>query len=181
MSLLSTPLLQVAYNEAKAHDIEHTASSFWQTVLQGVFPQPENYSVTCEVAPDDSRRRVDIVVKHLTDDFQYYITVLFCEVKRKGVGELRAVEDQGLDAAKRYILAQKVSGAYVMTAWGTTARLWFVSAERMILEPMFGKPEMAARAEYIEAHSTNARLIPDAFAQIRDGHQSTNINRLING
>ena len=176
MSLLSTPLLQVAYNEAKAHDIEHTASSFWQTVLQGVFPQPENYSVTCEVAPDDSRRRVDIVVKHLTDDFQYYITVLFCEVKRKGVGELRAVEDQGLDAAEIHPSPESVWSS-IMTAWGTTARLWFVSAERMILEPMFGKPEMAARAEYIEAHSTNARLIPDAFAQIRDGHQSTNINR----
>lgn len=107
MSLLSTPLLKVAYNEARANDIEHTASSFWQTVLQGVFPQPENYSVTCEVAPDDSRRRVDIVVKHLSDVFQYYITVLFCEVKRKGAGELKAVENQGLDAAKRYIKPSK--------------------------------------------------------------------------
>lgn len=63
-----------------------------------------------------------------------------------------------------------------MTAWGTSARLWVVSADKLVLEPMFGKPEVAAKAEYVEANSANAQLITDAFAQIKAAVSGTYAN-----
>jgi len=62
MSTVNTGILRCLYDDAAAA-IEYKSSEFWQHYLKQEFSDVRTYTVTCEVPPNASRRRVDIVVK----------------------------------------------------------------------------------------------------------------------
>jgi hypothetical protein len=76
-------------------------------------------------------------------------SLLFVEVKRKGVG-LSNVEEQALNAAQRAISDSNLLGVYTITAWGLKYRAWYVSAENpQRLEPVHGSSARNNKQEYL--------------------------------
>lgn len=102
------------------HDIEYKSVGFWFYFLNRRFSLEEDWIVIPEQAPDESsgsRRRVDITI-HIFNPEQWNMSsLLFVEVKRKGVG-LSNVEEQALNASQRAISDSNLVGVYAITAWG---------------------------------------------------------------
>jgi hypothetical protein len=110
--------------EDASQDIEYKASAFWQIFLQRAF-HDDDFIVVCEYSPDESRRRVDIVVKRYDADHHNLTAMIFVEVKRKG-GSIKTCEEQALDAALRAIDGYNLQAVYAMTARGLSFRCWIV-------------------------------------------------------
>lgn len=121
MSAVSnTGVLRKLLEEA-SHDIEYRASAFWQIFLQRAFRDDDNYIVVCEYPPDDSKRRVDIVIKHYNANHHNFTAMIYTEVKRPS-GSLRDCEDQALDAALKAIDSDNLRAVYAMTTKGLLFR-----------------------------------------------------------
>jgi hypothetical protein len=134
------------------HDIEYKSVGFWFYFINRRFPLAEDWIVIPEQAPDEStgsRRRVDITI-HIFNSEQWDMSsLLFVEVKRKGVG-LSNVEEQALNAAQRAISDSNLLGVYTITAWGLKYRAWYVSAENpQRLEPVHGSSARNNKQEYL--------------------------------
>ncbi|KAL3587703.1 hypothetical protein FPOAC2_13601 [Fusarium poae] len=127
-----------------SHNIEATASAFWQAYLNRNFPRP--WQLLCEQGPDDTRRRVDMKVIFYNDENRTLSPILLIEVKRKK-GSRTEVEEQGLDAADKAIDNYNLTGMYVITAIGLTYRAWYVNRQDRELEPLHGSQD--ARWEYL--------------------------------
>ncbi|KAF5675922.1 hypothetical protein FDENT_9639 [Fusarium denticulatum] len=153
----SVGLLRKLYRDA-AQDIEYQSSTFWQVWLQRAFYEDE-YMVSCEMPPDDSRRRVDAVVKRYDDRHDTLSAVLWIEFKRPS-GNVRQVEFQALDAAKRCIRTNNLESVYVMTTVGVSFRVWTVyEPDLLSLVPFNGGPADATRSQYIDADSYEAEAL----------------------
>ncbi|KAG7428851.1 hypothetical protein Forpi1262_v009371 [Fusarium oxysporum f. sp. raphani] len=153
----STGLLRKLYIDA-AQDIEYQSSTFWQIWLQRAFHEDE-YMVSCEIPPDESRRRVDAVVKRYDDRHDTLSAVLWVEFKRPS-GNVRQVEFQALDAAKRCIRANNLESVYVMTTVGVSFRVWTVyESDLQSLVPFHGGPADATRSQYVDADSYEAEAL----------------------
>ncbi|EXL93509.1 hypothetical protein NOF04DRAFT_13803 [Fusarium oxysporum II5] len=153
----STGLLRKLYRDA-AQDIEYQSSTFWQVWLQRAFHEDE-YMISCEMPPDESRRRVDAVVKRYDDRHDTLSAVLWIEFKRPS-GSVRQVEFQALDAAKRCIRTSNLESVYVMTTVGVSFRCWTVyGSDLLSLVPFNGGPADATRSQYIDADSYEAETL----------------------
>ncbi|KAG5771364.1 hypothetical protein H9Q72_002053 [Fusarium xylarioides] len=153
----SVGLLRKLYRDA-AQDIEYQSSTFWQVWLQRAFHEDE-YMVSCEMPPDDSRRRVDAVVKRYDDRHDTLSAVLWIEFKRPS-GNVRQVEFQALDAAKRCISTNKLESVYVITTVGVSFHVWTVYESNLLsLMPFNGGPADATRSQYIDADSYEAEAL----------------------
>lgn len=67
MSILTSGILRFMYDDAVT-DIKYKSSEFWQHYLKQEISNTRIYAVTCEVSPDGSRRRIDVVVKRYDAD-----------------------------------------------------------------------------------------------------------------
>ncbi|EXA30020.1 hypothetical protein FOVG_18555 [Fusarium oxysporum f. sp. pisi HDV247] len=153
----SAGLLRKLYIDA-AQDIEYKSSTFWQIWLQRAFHEDE-YMVSCEIPPDESRRRVDAVVKRYDDRHDTLSAVLWIEFKRPS-GNVRQVELQALDAAKRCIRASNLESVYVMTTVGVSFRVWTVyESDLQSLVPFHGGPADATRSQYVDVDSYEAEAL----------------------
>lgn len=179
MSLLKNNATRCAYTEACNDDIEYTCSGLFQLIAQNEFPQDLDYLVRCEQSPDKRNRdRVDIVVSYVTDSVQGMVapTLLFIEVKRKGSGtsQIEGIETQAAKDARAYLNRFGLDGIYVMTAWGTKARVWWAYQkdrrrdDTVTLSPMFGKNQLKSKHSYVDvADEIHAWHLSYAFALIR--------------
>ncbi|CAG7565725.1 unnamed protein product [Fusarium equiseti] len=167
MTIVRTGLLRKHYEEA-IDDIEYKSSAFWQAVLQRAFYEPDIYSVTAESSPDESLRRVDMVVKRYDENNHTLSALLWVECKRPS-GSVQEVEDQALDAARRCIQRDNLMWIWAMTTVGVSFRMWFVDARVFQLEPMHGTAVQADRRQYIDADSPAASVFPDAIQRIKNG------------
>ncbi|KAM4067381.1 hypothetical protein HRG_001336 [Hirsutella rhossiliensis] len=140
MSLLTSPVLQCLYYEAQNHDIEYKAKNFWQNFLIQEFPIHQNYLVNSE------------------------------EVKRKGTGELKKVEEQLRKGAKRYLEKSGEEFVYGMTGWGTKARVWIIerSGNHYRMRHLyFGSDGEADRSSYVDANDDYAYYISCFVAYLK--------------
>lgn len=169
MSLITSQLLRYSYNKAVSHDIEYQSDKFWLNYLRDAFPTSENYLLGAQQAPDDSdsRDRIDITVQQVQDDGTTAPAIMFCEVKRKGTGEVRAVEKQVKKAAKTYLRTSEGELVYCITAWGVKARCWVVQSPDCILQPMFGPDESGRKDAYIDADSEEAIWITHSILYMK--------------
>ncbi|KAG4275850.1 hypothetical protein FPRO04_14315 [Fusarium proliferatum] len=167
MTILQSGLLRKHYEEA-IDDIEYKSSAFWQAVLQRAFYEPDIYSVTAESSPDESLRRVDMVVKRYDENNHTLSALLWVECKRPS-GSVQEVEDQALDAARRCIQRDGLMWIWAMTTVGVSFRIWFIEARVGQLVPMHGTAVEADRRQYIDANSPAASVFPDAIQCIKNG------------
>ncbi|KAM0554151.1 hypothetical protein ACHAPJ_006950 [Fusarium lateritium] len=167
MTIVRTGLLRKHYEEA-IEDIEYKSSAFWQAVLQRAFYEPDIYSVTAESSPDESLRRVDMVVKRYDENNHTLSALLWVECKRPS-GSVQEVEDQALDAARRCIQKDNLMWIWAMTTVGVSFRMWFVDARVRQLVPMHGTATQADKRQYIDADSPASSVFPDAIQHIKNG------------
>lgn len=96
---------------------------------------------------------------------------MFQEVKRKGTGELKRVEEQLLKGAKKYFEKCGGNSVYGMTGWGTRARVWIIertSGHHYCMRHLyFGAAEGAHRDSYVDADSDWAYYISCFTADIK--------------
>ncbi|EQL00948.1 hypothetical protein G6O67_007126 [Ophiocordyceps sinensis] len=174
MSLLTSPALQCLYHEAQNHDIEYKAKNFWQNFLIQQFPITQNYLVNSEVSPDgESNTRLDLSVERVRGEYPYQIhpTLMFQEVKRKGTGELKKVEDQLRNGARRYLEKSGEEFVYGMTSWGTKARVWIIARSGnhyRMRHLYFGSDREADRSSYVDANDDYAYYISCFIAHIKE-------------
>lgn len=152
-----TGILRKHYREA-AQDIEYKSSRFWQAWLQRAFHEVDMYSVSCEMSPDDSLRRVDAVVERYDADHDTLSAMLWVECKRPS-GSVRQVESQALDAAVRCVTRDNLQYVYVMTTVGVSFRAWVVYENERELQPFHGDLAVATRSQYINADSSEAGVL----------------------
>ncbi len=158
----ATDVLRKLYEDTQHKNIEYASSSFWQVLLQGLFPE-EEYIVVCEYPPDLSRRRVDIVVR-LYDLSQHTLaSFIFHECKRPD-GSASEVEKQVFSVAKLAIQADNLTGVYVVTTIGTSFRMWFLSSKERRLMALHGTNAGSLHG-YIDIDSDVAYELP-AFIQL---------------
>lgn len=125
--------------------------------LKHEFDDAKTYSVTSEVSPDGSRRRVDVAVKRYDKHHHTMSALLWVECKRPG-GSLREVEKQAVDAAKRCVHADNLSFIYTMNTVGVSFRMWFAKgAEGTLRGSDFGRQDSVRR----DVDSQNAIYIRD--------------------
>lgn len=174
MSLLTTPVLQYLYREAHGHDIEYRAKNFWQNWLIQEFPMSRHFTVNSEVSPDgDSLTRLDLSVGQIRGDYPYeaHPTLMFQELKRKGTGELKKVEEQLRKGAKKYLEKSGQGHVYGMTGWGTKARVWIIERTSnnnyQMSHLYFGIDQEAHRGSYIDANTDWAYYFSCFAADIR--------------
>jgi hypothetical protein len=160
-----TGILRKCYEEA-AIDIEYKSSRFWQAWLQRAFNDPDIYNLSCEISPDGSLRRVDMVVERYDAHHHTLSAVLWVEAKRP-TGSVRQVEGQALDAAMRCIKRDGLEFVYVMTTVGLSFRAWKVYDEVPALQPEHGTPVEADRMQYINADSDEARVLSHFVTQVK--------------
>lgn len=128
--------------------------------------------MSAQQAPNDSSRdRVDITVRYLRGDEhnKFMATLMVCEVKRLGTGELKEVEKQVQKAAKSYLDSTGDALVYCITAWGVKARCWLVQRAdvQSKLQPMFGPDKSACKEAYIDANSDEAVYINASISYIK--------------
>ncbi|KAK5629114.1 hypothetical protein RRF57_004829 [Xylaria bambusicola] len=143
-------VLRKLYQDA-VDSIEYKSSAFWQIWLQRAFWE-DNFIVVCEFPPDNSLRRVDIVVREYNQDHNTLTSIVYTESKKPN-GSRREVEEQAADAARLAIEHDNLAGVYAMTTVGTRFRIWYMSAEAQVLEPL------DETDEYIDADSEYASRI----------------------
>ncbi|KAI0433508.1 hypothetical protein F5Y09DRAFT_298596 [Xylaria sp. FL1042] len=160
-----TGVLRKLLEEAD-RDIEYRASAFWQIFLQRAFQDDMNFIVVCEYPPDESRRRVDIVIKHYNADHHNFTAMIYVEVKRKR-GSLQTCEEQALDAALKAIDGYGLQAVYAMTTQGLLFRVWIVHHERRVLEPLHGDRRRADRNQYIHVDSDMGEELLEVLALIK--------------
>ncbi|KAI0520871.1 hypothetical protein F5B22DRAFT_55083 [Xylaria bambusicola] len=165
MSIVNTGILRYFYEDAQT-DIEYKSSEFWQHYLKQEFADTRTYAVTCEVSPDGSRRRVDMVVKRYDANHHTMSALLWVECKRPG-GSLREVEEQALDAAKRCVEADNLAFIYTMTTVGVSFRVWFYEEGRSGLVPFHGESTFADGSQYVDADSDNAWVLPRCLDMVK--------------
>ncbi|KAF5655788.1 hypothetical protein FCIRC_13845 [Fusarium circinatum] len=167
MSIVRINFLRKFYKEA-IDNIKYKSSAFWQNILQEAFHKRGIYSVTAESSPDESLRRVDVVVKRYDENNHTLSALLWIECKRPS-GSVQEVEDQALDAARRCIRKDNLMWIWAMTTIGVSFRMWFVDAGGYQLEPMHGTAVRADKRQYIDADSPASSVFPDAIQRIKDG------------
>jgi hypothetical protein len=165
MSIVKTGLLRYLYDDARI-DIEYKSSEFWQHYLGKEFGDTQLYSVTCEVPPDGSRRRVGMVVKRYDVHHDTMTAILWVEFKQPG-GSIQEVEAQALDAAQRYIQTEDSLFIYTMTIVGVSFRVWFYKKEGSTLIPLHGDPTNADGSQYIDADSEHAWVLPSCIEMVK--------------
>ncbi|KAL8337117.1 hypothetical protein RB601_008568 [Gaeumannomyces tritici] len=165
MSIVKTGILRYLYDDART-DIEYKSSEFWQHYLKQEFSDIQTYTVTCEVSPDESRRRVDIVVKRYDQNHHTMTALLWVECKRPG-GSISEVEKQALDAAKRYLEASNSLFIYAMTTVGVSFRLWLYDKGEVALGALHGAPRSGDSSQYVDADSEHASILPRCVGLIK--------------
>lgn len=129
---------------------------------------PGVYAVTTESSPDGSLRRVDLVVKRYDENNDTLSALLWVEFKRPN-GNVKEVEEQALDAAKRCILKDNLLWIWAMTTVGVSFRMWFISRDALRLQPMHRTDVEADKSQYINADSYEAAIFPEAVRLIKEG------------
>jgi hypothetical protein len=163
-------VLRKLYNDANHDEArnEYISSAFWQVFLQRAFYEDE-YIVICEYPPNNSRRRVDIVVRRFVENEDTLSSVVFHEAKGPD-GSARTVEDQVLDAATRAMERDQLHGIYAITTIGTGFRAWYVEAKEHPFLTSISGPEnrpAATRAEYIDIDSEEGFELLHAIGVIK--------------
>lgn len=157
------------YQRALGHDIEFTASAFWQAKLLSEFGLKDGYAVLCEQSPDDNdRSRIDQLVYRLTSD-GLLAQLCLIEGKRRGAGSkhIREAENQALLGALKNLehTGQKV--VHAMTYWSTHFRVWRVRSAVRTLEPMDGGTDTEGdRKSYLDINDSNHSAIFDNFVDV---------------
>ncbi|KAL1864062.1 hypothetical protein VTK73DRAFT_6191 [Phialemonium thermophilum] len=165
-------VLRKLYNDARAAGAtnEYTSSAFWQVLLQKVFYE-DQYIVVCEFPPNESLRRVDIVVRKFDEDNNTLSSIIFHEVKGRD-GNAKMVETQALGAAKLAMERYMLSTVYTVTTIGTRFRVWFVSANEGILQPLTPPDvEVGSRKQYVEVDSTRGGSLREMFDLLKRTHR----------
>ncbi|KAH6632480.1 hypothetical protein F5144DRAFT_650552, partial [Chaetomium tenue] len=133
-------VLAVLFNRAHNHDIEFTASAYWQAMMQANFTLRDGYAVLCEQSPDENdRTRIDQIVYRLTPD-RLLGQLCLVEGKRRGVGNAHIIEaeDRALRGARKALEHSGQEFVFAMTHWRTQFRVWQLRAGTEELEPMDG-------------------------------------------
>ncbi|KAL9084619.1 MAG: hypothetical protein Q9165_007974 [Trypethelium subeluteriae] len=160
-------ILRKHYQEAKnENEAEYKSAAFWHAWLTRAFNDLDRYEVSSEFAPDDTRRRVDLVVKRYDGDNDTLYALLWVECKRPKMAP-REVEFQGLDAAVRHIEADGLMFIYVMTTIGVSFRTWIVKKDTKTLVPLHGNPEYGDKDEYVDADSAGAHVLMQTVQRVK--------------
>ena len=160
-------LLRKHFEEA-VKDIEYKSSAFWQAYFQRAFNEVDKYSVTCESSPDESRRRVDMVVQKYDSDNHTFTAMIWVECKRPS-GSIREVELQALDAAQRYMRASPMERIFVTTTVGVKFRNWVLtSGNPDQLDPLHGTLVFADRHQYIHADTDAAFELTKMINKVKE-------------
>lgn len=165
MSIIQTGLLRKLYELAR-DEVGYKSSEFWQHYLRHTFHDTQTYSVTCEVAPGSSRGRVDIVVKRYDENHHTLSALLWVDCKRPS-GDVREAELQALDSAVRCIEANNLRWIFTVTTVGVAFRMWSVRRNENRLIPHHGDARNAELAQYIDADSEWAWLLPEFIGMIQ--------------
>ncbi|KAI5455732.1 hypothetical protein BGZ63DRAFT_324521, partial [Mariannaea sp. PMI_226] len=147
--------LRKLYNEARSNDYEYKTSQFWQVYFQEQFTDSEFY-VVCEHPPDETMRRVDIVIRRYDEQEDTLATFCYFELKGRS-SEIKIAEMQAIDAAMRAIATDNLNGVYVGTMFQTKFRTWYVEAGINSLQPLHGDSTIADKSQYIDADSEEAK------------------------
>lgn len=162
-----TGVLRYLYQDAVA-DIEYKSSAFWQVFLQTAFPLDEGFIVVCEFPPDQSRRRVDIVVRYYDGMHHTLASFLFTECKKPGgTTQAQEVEAQARQAAETAIETDHLTIIYAMTTIGTAFRIWFMESGTGELNPFHGDGGFGDRSQYIDADSPESVGLWDAIRVVK--------------
>ncbi|KAJ9129989.1 hypothetical protein NKR23_g12392 [Pleurostoma richardsiae] len=146
-------VLRKLYNDANAAGARHEfpSSSFWQVILQRTFWE-DHFIVICEQPPDNSLRRVDIVVRFYNEDDDTLLSIIFHEAKGPN-GNAKEVEEQAYGAATLAIARDRLTGVYAITTIGTRFRAWYLGPGDQALKALYGLDEGQTRRRYVDIGS----------------------------
>lgn len=150
-------IIRKLYDEARLNDIEYIASAFWQSIFQSAFNTQDDFISVCEYSPDGERSRVDQAVLRYDANQRTLAITTVHEAKREG-SNVKAGEDQALNAAKRVIDKHGLQKVYAVTTWGVKFRMWVVDRKQLVLLPLDNMRDVRNdRTQYIDADSYAAR------------------------
>jgi hypothetical protein len=112
---------------------------------------------------------VDITIEYLGGDNKLAV-LAFHEAKPLNAGpqDVEEAEHQAFDACMRYLGEHPdLQFVYAFTSFGTKGRAWQCTREDHYLSPLFGSEDLAECGQYIEVHSSEARLIRLAVQMMR--------------
>ncbi|KAI1207651.1 uncharacterized protein F4807DRAFT_434040 [Annulohypoxylon truncatum] len=111
-------LLRKLYEDAKETKYEYASTALWIKILSSAFYESAIFSLSCEFPPDNSLRRVDIVLNRYNESGNYQTGVLYCEAKKVD-GSEADVTKQIRDAARRSSEHHGLAGVYTLAVIGT--------------------------------------------------------------
>ena len=171
MSLITDGILKKLWEKAQAQSSDEWASAkLWTHLWSKHLFSEKEWVVSPETPPEGSgRRRVDITIEYLGGDNKLAV-LAFHEAKALNAGpqDLEEAEHQAFDACMRYLGEHPdLQFVYAFTSFGTKGRAWQCTREDHYLSPLFGSEDLAERNQYIEVHSSEARLIRQAVQMMR--------------
>ncbi|RMD39717.1 hypothetical protein DV735_g5411, partial [Chaetothyriales sp. CBS 134920] len=152
-------------------EVSNATIELWSYYLNKFpFSGPE-WSVAPEQSPDETRRRVDLVIKCLDDKNNNIRVLCFIEAKvhNARLSQAKLVEKQAIDACERYVQTYDQVNLYVMTIIGTKARPWTYERGDSQLAPIDPEDMHSEdpRQDYIEMHSSDGNKIASAFERMK--------------
>ncbi|KAL9004176.1 MAG: hypothetical protein Q9188_002991 [Gyalolechia gomerana] len=151
--------------------------SFWSAVLYGRFPRIPDVFID-DWRDDGATRGCDFIVYNHpknSEGRRMMIPYLLClvEPKRDNEDSTTAceMEHHAFGIARLYTERRRdVEAIFVLTAVGTTARLWKYAKGKDYMDPMFGLcDDLAHRSAYVDAYSRGqAYKLRDGFDKILD-------------
>ena len=151
MSLIADDFLLRLWQDAQEKaDAEWASRTFWQQLLGKYLFAEKQFLVSAEEPPsaEDSRRRVDLVIKDLGRPEPSVLVFIGTKKKNATIGDIDDVEHQALDACATYLVTYRMRSIKAMTTIGTKARLWNYVADDDYLTLIFGSDALSDASEY---------------------------------
>lgn len=181
MSLVIDAYLSKLWKAAQAaSDAETPSRSFWNQVLSKYIFDGREYAVDTEEQPSSASNegRIVITVKYFQPQ-EHFIPIL-CLVDAKPPNTdatlMHETERQTFDTCAGCLAANKLQHIYAMTTIGTRARLWVYRPGLDYLVPLFGSQDISDGSAYVEANSSDARKLTEAFHRMKSPTNEQNLS-----
>ncbi|GAB1190980.1 hypothetical protein APSETT444_000148 [Aspergillus pseudonomiae] len=170
MSLITDQLLKCLWELAQAQSSNEWASPKLRSHLwnKHLFAEKE-WAVSLEPPQEGhGRRRVDITIEYFGRDSKLAV-LAFHEAKAlNGPQDVQDAEKQAFDTCMRYLGEHpELEFVYAFTSFGTKGRAWRCDREETFFTPLFGSLDLDVRSQYVELHSSEARLIRQAVQTMK--------------
>jgi hypothetical protein len=164
MSIIDSAFLRLLYNDCQ-NQPDYKVLRFWMGYLCQEFPQL-SYCVSGGYALVGSSSRIDLGVERFNPEHGSLNHLLYMAMERPDQG-LDRVEEKVLDAAGDCFEERDITRLYILTASGTSFRLWAVDKDVKQLTPLHGTDIRGDKSQYVDADSSESLLLPNLISQIK--------------